>query len=969
MRMCTGLGTNIAYDNPGLSGLVSGFKMNTFPMPFKIIATTLVTIFVVTIGILNLRDRASWKDPTDGVFWVESSSGVKAAEVVPDGPGARVGIRPGDLLVSLEGKPIANLGQYSDELYRIGLDGSAIYGLKSEAGARDMVVQLAAKALLEPKDGLRMLLAFLHLGIGLFVIVRGGSLSRAFHFYLICLAAFVLYLFSYTPKWGGLDQCVYALSVAAILLLPAMFLHFCLRFPLDPKPEHTRAPLLYAPLAVLGIGHLLWITGHLAGAGLPRDARAAGIIDRIQLVYFCAGILTGGILLLRRKLASRDLTTSQQMKWVSYGTLAGVVPFSLIYVLPVLFGARAGFAMLTAQLFLALIPLSFAYAILRFRLLDVEAIVRRSAAYLAASSLLLAFYLVFVLVLGRWIESIIPDADFVIICIAALAIAMMFAPLRNSIQGRLDRIFYKDQFDDRAGLLDFARTLSTEISLSRLSRRILERIAKTFQIEKVALFLLDPLRPGRYLLADTLGFNAPVVETWDFEESELGAEILPDGIHQPRSAGRLRRSHAALAARGIHYLQDLRLHGRRIGVIGLGQLPRDQHFSSEDLDLLDALAGYAGIALENANLYRSVENKALELERLKIYTENIIESINIAVLALDLKGMSTSCNRAFEELYGLSRDRIIGSAAEELLGKDVIASIQKATGILDWNLRSAGHIFKLYMQNRKGENLIVNLSMIPLLDAADTNSGCLIVMDNITEKVQLEDQLLQAEKMSSIGLLAAGIAHEVNTPITGISSYTQILLKDIPADDARKPILEKIEKQTFRAAEIVNGLLNFARLNGSEYTDLDLNRLIRESLSLMEHPLKQNHVEVVYAPDQSIPMVYGNAGKLQQVFVNLFLNARDAMPSGGTLKIATSKNDTMVVVDIQDSGVGISPENIRKIYDPFFTTKSTGKGTGLGLAVTFGIIQDHGGRIFVDSIPSQGTHFTLKLPTRHSLHA
>jgi two-component system, NtrC family, sensor kinase len=962
-------GMNIAYDNLGLSSRASGFKMNTFPMPFKIVAATLMTIIVVTIGILNLRDRASWKDPTDGVFWVESASGLRAAEVVPEGPGARVGIKPGDLLISLEGRPIANLGEYSDGLYRIGPDGSALYGLKSESGNRDLAIRLSAKALLESKDGLRMLLAFLHLGIGLFVLVRGGSLSRAFHFYLICLAAFVLYLFSYTPKWGGLDQCVYAMSIAAILLLPAMFMHFCLRFPVDPKPEHTRAPLLYAPLAVLGFGHLLWITGHLARAGFARDARTAFLIDRVQLAYFCAGMLAGGILLLRRKLASRDLATRQQMKWVSSGTLAGVVPFSLIYGVPVLFGVRAGFAMLAAQLFLALIPLSFAYAILRFRLLDVEAIVRRSAAYLAASSLLLALYLIFVLVLGRWIESIIPEADFMIICIAVLVIAMMFAPLRNTIQARLDRIFYKEQFDDRASLLDFARTLSAEISLPRLSRRILERMAKTFQIEKVALFLVDPSQPGRFLLADALGSFGPVAEKWGFEESELGAEILPEDVHPPEGASRLRRSPAVLAGWGVHYLQDLRLGGRRIGLLGLGQLPLDRHFSSEDLDLLDALSGYAGIALENAKLYRSVENKALELERLRIYTENIIESINIAILALDLNGMSTSCNRAFEELYGLSRDRIVGSNAEELLGKEVIASIRKATGIADWNLRSTGNIFKLYLQSRKGEKLIVNISLIPLLDTGGTNSGCLIVMDNITEKVQLEEQLLQAEKMSSIGLLAAGIAHEVNTPITGISSYAQILLKDTPADDARKPMLEKIEKQTFRAAEIVNGLLNFARLNGSEFTDLDLNRLIRESLSLMEHQLQQNHVEVVYAPDQSIPMVYGNAGKLQQVFVNLFLNARDSMPSGGTLKVATSKNDTMVVVDIQDSGIGISPENIRKIYDPFFTTKSTGKGTGLGLAVTYGIIQDHGGRIFVDSIPSQGTHFTLKLPTRHSLHA
>ncbi len=962
------LGMNIAYRNLGPSSRLSGFKMNAFPMPYKIVATTLLTIFVVTMGVLNLRDRESWKDPTDGVFWVETGSGLKAAEVATDSPGARAGIKTGDMLISLDGKAIANLGEYFDELYRVGPEGSLIFGITSGIGSRNIMMQLAPRALLQPKDGLRAILAFLYLGIGFFVMIRGGNLSRAFHFYLICLAAFVLYLFSYTPKWGGLDQCVYALSVAAILVLPALFVHFCLRFPIDPKPERTLAPLLYAPVAVLGSGHLLWITGHLANAGLPRDARAVQIIDRIQLVYFCAGLLAGGIILLRRKLASRDLTIRQQMKWVSYGTLAGIVPFVLIYAVPTLFGMRASFAMLASQLFLSLIPLSFAYAILRFRLLDVEVIVRRGAAYLMASSLLLALYLVFVLVLGRWIESIVPDADFVMICVAVLAIAMMFAPLRNSIQARLDRIFYKEQFDDRASLLEFAHTLSSEISLSRLSRRILERIARTFQIEQVALFLADPTSPNRFRLADSQGLDASMAQAWYLEESELGQEIVPDGLDRPRADHSLRHAHPVLAAKGIHYLQDLRIRGRRIGVLGLGQLPLDQHFTSEDLDLLAALSGYAGIALENANLYLSIENKALELERLRIYTENILESINIAVLALDLKGMCTSCNRAFEELYGVGRNQIAGSGVENLLGQDVVASIRAASGTEGWDLKSTGNIFKLYLQNLQGDKLIVNLSIIPLVDTLGANSGCLIVMDDITEKVRLEDQLLQVEKMSSLGLLAAGVAHEVNTPITGISSYAQMLLKDTPDDDARKPILEKIEKQTFRAAEIVNGLLNFARMNGSEFADLDLNRLIQESLCLLEHQLKQNHVEIEYSPDQSIPLVYGNAGKLQQVFVNLFLNARDAMPTGGTLKVATSKNDIMVVVDIRDSGVGISPENIRKIYDPFFTTKSTGKGTGLGLAVTYGIIQEHGGRILVDSVPAQGTHFTLKLPTRQSLH-
>jgi two-component system NtrC family sensor kinase len=940
--------------------------MNAFPVPFKAVATVLLTILMVSIGVLNLRDRAAWSDPSDGIFWEESEAGLRAAAVTPEGPGALAGIRPGDILLFLDGRAVGNLGEYSSDLYRSGPNGSIQYGLISGSQTREVTLQLASKPLMEARDWLRILLAFLYLSIGLYVILRGSRLSRAFHFYLICLAAFVAVLYSYTPKWSGLDQWVYALSVTAFLVLPALFLHFCLRFPVDPAPERSRAPLLYIPAVILGVLHLLWTQGHLAGMGLPRDARSLAILDRIHLVYFCTGFLIGGMILLHRRLKARDLMIRQQMKWVSYGTLAGIVPFMLIYVLPRLAGLRAGLTMNSSMLFLGLIPLSFAYAILRFRLLDVETIVRRSAAYLVASSLLLALYLVFVLVLGRWLQWVAPNADFVIICIAALAIALMFAPLRNSIQERLDRIFYKAQFDDRISLLDFARTLSTEISLPRLSHRILERIAKTFQINQVALFLMDTAHPGRYRLTDALGMQAPPMGSWLLDEGDFSMPGQASGTDPRQSNNPLKPARPALAEKGLHYLQDLKLRGRRIGVIGLGQLPPDRHFSTEDLDLLDALAGYAAIALENANLYRSVETKALELEQLKIYTENIIESINIAVLALDWSGIITSCNRAFEELYGISRNQILGTNVANLLARDVITSIQEAAGTAGWELKTAANIFKLYVQNRKNEKLIVNVSVIPLIDSTDLNSGCLIVMDNITEKVRLEDQLLQAEKMSSIGLLAAGIAHEVNTPITGISSYTQMLLKQTPIGDERKPVLEKIEKQTFRAAEIVNGLLNFARMNGSEFTELDLNQLIRDSLALLEHQLRQNRVEVLYAPDESIPRVYGNAGKLQQVFVNLFLNARDAMPSGGTLKIETSKNDTMVVVDIHDSGVGISSENIRKIYDPFFTTKITGKGTGLGLAVTYGIIQEHGGRIFVDSAPAQGTHFRLKLPTRQA---
>lgn len=938
--------------------------MNAFPVPFKIVTIVLITMLAVTIGILNLRDRASFAEPTDGVFWDQAGEGLVASWVVPGGPADSAGVKVGDRIVTINGISIRNLGEHTGLLDSLGINASANYTLSSNGAQKEIVLQLAARLLLGTRDVLRTILAFLYLGIGLFVVLRGIRLPRAIHFHLICITAFVVFLYSYTPKLETLDWIVLAFSVGAFLLFPALFVHFCLHFPTETVSGRLRAPLVYAPALLLGMIHVLWMAGRLARFGLPTTPESLQLLDRIHLVYFIAAFLTGGLILAAKRKAANDLVTRQQMKWVTYGTFAGVIPFGALYGIPWIMGARVGLALEASMLFLALIPLSFGYAIVHFRLLDVDNIVRKGAAYFLASSLLLSVYLFFVLVVGRALQWLAPDADFIVISAAALAIALLFAPLRSRIQTRLDRLFYRDRFSERAGLLEFARTLSSEISLAPLSRSILDRVVRTFQVRPAALFLADPHYPGCFRLADAIDFSpsnpAQIYRTEELVEGERADEHADPLLESP-----LRKAAVAMRAQGLVGFQELKVRANSIGWIGLGLPPRDRHFSSEDLALLAALSRYAAIALENASLYRAVETKALELEQLKSYTENIIESINVAVLALDLRGGVTSCNRAFEELYRARREQIRGHAVEELLPEDVIQSIRNATGTRGWDLRAAANIFKLYLSNRAQEKLIVNLSVIPLMEGSDQSSGCLIVMDNITEKVQLQDQMMQVEKLSSIGLLAAGIAHEVNTPITGISSFTQLLLKQTSDTDQRKPILEKIEKQTFRAAEIVNGLLNFARLNGSEFTDLDLNVLIRESLSLLDHQMRHNHIKVESVLDETIPPVFGNSGKLQQVFINLFLNARDAMSQGGDLNVRTAMNDEMVIVDIRDTGVGISSENIKRIYDPFFTTKSTGKGTGLGLAVTYGIVQEHGGRIFVESSPGQGTSFRLKLPTRH----
>jgi signal transduction histidine kinase len=197
-----------------------------------------------------------------------------------------------------------------------------------------------------------------------------------------------------------------------------------------------------------------------------------------------------------------------------------------------------------------------------------------------------------------------------------------------------------------------------------------------------------------------------------------------------------------------------------------------------------------------------------------------------------------------------------------------------------------------------------------------------------------------------------------------ISSYAQMLSKQLRGDTRIGPVLDKITQQSFRAAEIANGLLNFSRTSTTEFRSTDLNQIIRDTLSLLEHQFKTAQILVDLELADELPSIHGNPGKLQQVFLNLLLNAKDAMPGGGRLRVATLVNGHVEAV-VSDSGSGIAPEHLKRIYDPFFTTKNIpgGKrGTGLGLSVSYGIIQEHAGKIHVESAIGSGTTFHLEFP-------
>jgi PAS domain S-box-containing protein len=387
------------------------------------------------------------------------------------------------------------------------------------------------------------------------------------------------------------------------------------------------------------------------------------------------------------------------------------------------------------------------------------------------------------------------------------------------------------------------------------------------------------------------------------------------------------------------------------------------------VELLESLASYIGIALQNALLYARLQEKIGEFERLKEFNENIVESINVGILAIDLDDRVESWNAQMEAMYALSRAEAIGQPLRAVFPAEFVDAIDTFR-----NEQGVHHLYKFRLTTRAGELRNANIAIAPLLSRDFVTVGRIILVDDITERISLETQLAQADKLSSIGLLAAGVAHEINTPLAVISSYAQMLTKQLKGDERLGPVLEKITQQSFRAAEIANGLLNFSRTSTTEFRQTNLNQVIRDTLSLLEHQFKTAKVDVVLSLTEDLPSINGNPGKLQQVFLNLLLNAKEAMPNGGSLRVVTQVNGHVEAL-ITDSGTGIAPEHMKRIYDPFFTTKTTPKpgdrrGTGLGLSVSYGIIQEHAGKIHVESEVGAGTTFHLEFPLlRNSVHA
>ena len=930
-------------------------------------------VILAALGVMNISLRARLHEVEDGVLWSQASGGVTASEVAPASAGAAAGIVSGDLLLSVNGRPVRKAEDVVEYQHQDHAGTQLSYLLQRQGRRFATTVSLAPAAALGS-------LYFVLAGVGLFSLFVGASVrlrrprdQATLHFFWLSVAFFGAFAFSFNGPFDRLDWVFYWGDAVAVALLPPLLLHFTLVFP-ERSMWRTRSAnswavgAFYVPAFALIALRIATVVqgpgddGRLFSQVLDR-------LDRVEPVYLFACALGAVLVFVRAFGQIQSRTGRRQLRWIAWGTALGVGPFACGYAVPWAIGLEPPLALQLTAVPLGLVPLAFASAIVRYRLRDVEVIIKRGLVYTAFFGASAALYLAIRRLTGFTFGNDQDPRNWVVAFLATAVVVLLARPVKDTIQDVLDRVFYRDQYDYRRALVGFARDLNTDLDVVRLSQRLVTRVVETLLVDRMALLLADDRLGGFQTIGDH-GFFHKVPEL--ARDSSFMTRLNRGdavALDDPTAAARFAAEEVEFwRDQGLYSFVPCTFEGLAIAVLALGRKSSDEPFNSEDLALLTAVAGQVATAVENGRLFRQLHLKAEELGRMREFNDNILESLDDGLVVLDEQDVIVRWNRALEQILGTARVEAVGRSLDEVFEPAFVEALRAARA----ERPSGATLFRIPLRTREGGGaasggrLLVNATVVPLqaVDRADAAVGSILLLDDVTNRVRLEEQLQISEKMASLGLLAAGVAHEVNTPLTGISSFTQMLLDGADRADPRTAILEKIEKQTFRAARIVNSLLNLSRPGtpGGERSTVNVNDVVGDVLGLLEHQLDAASIKVRRELSANPVLVQGIEHQLQQVFLNLFLNARDAMPKGGWLTVTTRSDGASGSADVADTGIGIPPEHVARIYDPFFTTKTIGRGTGLGLSISYGIVQEHGGTIRCESTVGQGTRFTMTLP-------
>ncbi len=377
--------------------------------------------------------------------------------------------------------------------------------------------------------------------------------------------------------------------------------------------------------------------------------------------------------------------------------------------------------------------------------------------------------------------------------------------------------------------------------------------------------------------------------------------------------------------------------------------------------------GYEGICVDQSQRKKMEQ----ELKKAHDFLNNIIQSSPNAIMGTDMKGNIIIWNQGAEETLGYQASETIGGMnVRDLYPGDMARQVMRMMRSDDYGVKGKLRSYPMTFKAKDGNPVEGNLSANIIYDETGREIASVGIFVDLEEQLKMErklhntqEQLLQSEKLAAMGRLTSQIAHELNNPLYGIMNTLELMKTEIPVGNKRRKLLEMSLSETVRVTDMLRKMLSFSKPDQEKRAPVDINTILDEILLLYEKQLWEYSIKVVHSFADHLGLVHASKNQLRQVFINLISNARDAMPEGGRLTVATEGDDYFVHITIADNGVGIKEEHLDLIFETFFTTKTDSvKGVGLGLSVCYGFIKDHGGDIKVESQIGEGTTFTISLP-------
>ncbi len=802
------------------------------------------------------------------------------------------------------------------------------------------------------------------LGFWVFFNNRHGKVNQSFLAWTLCLASWVSWDVINASQGFGLDPAI-VLWLGRFLHIGAIGMAAAVTWWTNTLVGKERDRVV---LPTVSIACLILILFDLATPLLIKNVTYKEVegVTRMAAEYgifynlFYAVFAFSGFYLIFQLIVCFRKVGSYKRNQIRYIILAAAIGFLISS--PVYFLNAIGLKIPQIDnIGLIFVAGSIAYGIVRYRAMDVTLIIKKGIVYTLTLGLVVGGYVIMIIALQVILQTFfglheLPSV--LVTALAALTISLVFQPVKNQITQIVDRFFYKGKYDYQQTLMKFSKVVAATLSLDSLSKFVVNIIQETMKPE-TALFLLLDERGGNYGLvsagAPNKTENKPIRLEGDSAiiNRLMSKEtvIIKEGIEQYCSKAEAEKIKTEFQNIGCEMALPLVFQGKLVGAVCLGEKISGEIYSQADIELLLTMLNQTAVAIQNARLYGEVVAS-------RDFSENILENLTSAVITVDAQGRVTAFNHQAEEMIGRHSDEVIGKPLEELGDRKNQWVAELMVDTLKKGKRYSNYETPL---NRDGGHSVpLGVSTFPLRDFNEQISGAIMVLTDLSSVKELEEKVRRSDRLASLGTMAAGMAHEIRNPLSSVKTFIQLLPRKFSDPEFRVNFSQIAAEEVEKINTMITRLLDFARPRPLKLQPVNATQAIDEILLLLNNDLNKNQVEVkrLYEGDASDILV--DKEQIKQVLLNLILNSIQAMHPGGELKVMTRPGDGKMTVTISDTGCGIKPENLQRIFDPFFSTKTS--GSGLGLAIVHRIIEEHRGTIDVRSEEGKGTEFVIELP-------